>query len=283
MNLTPSQAFHHIKESLAQYLETQYKISHPAIYAERGHILRDKGVIAQTPFIEATPSFMAGHKLAELEDLAPDKVPLGLAELMRHGVPVDKFPLYAHQEQALLSAMSDQPNLLVATGTGSGKTEAFLLPILADILREAKTWEAPSGQARPGEYDTANNLWLHSRRHERRPAAVRAIVLYPMNALVNDQLTRLRRVLARGDSPDWQRSNLNGNVIHFGMYTSITRLSGLWTQKQRRDRMAEYLKDVEEDWARLTPDLRDTGGWPRPSSPEMLCRWDMQAAPPISW
>lgn len=280
MNLTPSQAFHHVKESLAQYLETQYKISHPAIYAERGHILRDKGVIAQSPFIEATPSFMASHKLAELEDLAPDKVPSGLAELMRHGVPVDKFPLYAHQEQALLSAMSDQPNLLVATGTGSGKTEAFLLPILADILREAKTWAAPSGPAKPGEYDAANNVWLHSRRHERRPAAVRAIVLYPMNALVNDQLTRLRRVLARGDSPDWQRSNLNGNVIHFGMYTSITRLSGLWTQKQRRDRMAEYLKDVEEDWARLTPDLRDTGGWPRPSSPEMLCRWDMQAAPP---
>jgi hypothetical protein len=110
-------------------------------------------------------------------------VPPGTFELVKHGVPVDRFPLYTHQEEAVLAAFGDRPNLLVATGTGSGKTEAFLLPILCDILREAQNWEEPSENARRGRYDAQSDVWLDSRRHERRPAAIRAIVLYPMNGL----------------------------------------------------------------------------------------------------
>ena len=53
----------------------------------------------------------------------PHLVPEGLAALVQHGVPVDRFPLYTHQEEALLTAFGNHPNLLVATGTGSGKTE----------------------------------------------------------------------------------------------------------------------------------------------------------------
>src|SRR5438034_411508 len=134
MQLTPSQAYDHIKEAMVEYLETAYKISHPDVYAERHEILRQRGTIAQAPFIEATPMFPAEKKLAELERAHPDILPAGLAELVQHGVPIDQFPLYKHQEQALLAAFSDRPNLLVATGTGSGKTESFLLPIFADIL-----------------------------------------------------------------------------------------------------------------------------------------------------
>ena len=101
-----------------------------------------------------------------------------------------------------------------------------------------------------------------------------------MNALVNDQLSRLRRILARGASPDWQMDHLNGNVIHFGMYTSITQPTGEWKEKRRRDRYATYIEQIEEDWQKLREELRETGSWPRPDSPEMLCRWDMQASPP---
>ena len=280
MQTTPSQAFEQVKEALVQYLETQYRIAHPVVFAERGKMLRQRGTVAQIPFIEATPNFASTRKLAELERQHPDIVPAGISELVQHGVPVDRFPLYTHQEEAVLEAFGEQPNLLVATGTGSGKTETFLLPILSDILREARTWAAPSGKARRGEYDAQGEVWLHSRRHERRPAAVRAIVLYPMNALVNDQLTRLRRILARGDSPDWQRDNLNGNVVHFGMYTGLTKRAGSPEDDWRREDFDQYMKRLEEDWAMLREDLRDTGGWPRPDSPEMLCRWDMQAAPP---
>jgi Lhr-like helicase len=282
LSLTPSQSFDHVTEQMIQYLETAYKISHTDLFAERGELLRERGIIAQAPFIEATPAFRTARKLIELERAYPDDIPTGLSELVQHGVPVDRFNLYTHQEESLLRAFSDRPNLLVATGTGSGKTESFLLPILADILREAYTWPATTGPYQRGRYDGANDVWLHSRRHEARtrPAALRAIILYPMNALVNDQLSRLRRILARGTSPDWQRRNLNGNVIHFGMYTSLTNPAGAWSDKWRRDKFQKYYSALEEDWQRLRPDLRDSGNWPRPDSPEMLCRWDMQAAPP---
>ena len=147
--------------------------------------------------MEATPAFPAGRKLAELEREHPDFLPPGLAELVQHGVPVDRFPLYTHQEAALLAAYGEKPNLLVATGTGSGKTEAFLLPILADLLKEAGAWPAPGGREVRGHFEPQVG-WIDSRRHEMRPAALRAIILYPMNALVNDQLARLRRVPGAG-------------------------------------------------------------------------------------
>jgi ATP-dependent helicase YprA (DUF1998 family) len=276
--LTPSGAFDHVKESIAEYLETQYRVSSRPVFRDRGEMLRARGTIAQWPFIEATPAFAAGRKLGDLE--RDGAVPAGTTELVLHGVPVDRFALYSHQEAAILAAAGDKPNLLVATGTGSGKTEAFLIPILADILREAAIWPRPIDPERRGTYDGRAGKWLHSRRHERRPAALRAIVLYPMNALVNDQLSRLRRILARGDSPDWQRRNLMGNVVRFGMYTSLTRPTGPWTEAGRRTRFAEYEAKLDDEWQALPERLRTTGGWPRPDSPEMLCRWDMQLAPP---
>ena len=148
--LTPNQAFDHIKESAIEYLETAYRISDPSVYAERGEILRRVGSVAQEPFIESTPAFPTTRKLSELEK-AYDFIPQGLSELVQYGVPIDRFALYRHQEEALLAAFSDRPSLLVASGTGSGKTEAFLLPILADILNEARNWPKTNGSPQRGE------------------------------------------------------------------------------------------------------------------------------------
>jgi len=66
-------------------------------------------------------------------------------------------------------------NLMIMTGTGSGKTESFLLPILGKLAIEANTT--------PARFEEFS--------------AVRAIVLYPMNALVNDQLGRLRLLFGK--------------------------------------------------------------------------------------
>lgn len=62
-------------------------------------------------------------------------------------------------------------NLIVTTGTGSGKTECFIIPIINHLLREAEKGELSSG--------------------------VRAILIYPMNALANDQMKRLRKLLKK--------------------------------------------------------------------------------------
>ena len=280
MNLTPDQTVEHLKESLAGYLESQYRISHPLIFNERADLLRKTGVIAQLPFIEATPAFETEDFLRDLEDLHPNTVPQGLTELVDHGIPISRYRLYTHQQRALLESFGNRPNLLVATGTGSGKTEAFVLPILARILSEAKGWQAPAERTpiTPSYNETYG--WLHSRRNERRPAAIRALILYPMNALVNDQMSRLRRILSLNNSPDWQRQTLNGNLIHFGMYTSLTETTGVPDNPHKRKRFNDYIKQLEEEWGTLSEDLQPMGNWPIPNESEMLCRWDMQSAPP---
>ncbi|MGI6450045.1 MAG: DEAD/DEAH box helicase [Desulfitobacteriia bacterium] len=92
--------------------------------------------------------------------------------------------MYKHQEKALRKIIQENRNVVIATGTGSGKTESFLLPILNHLFIEKET-----GLLGPG---------------------VRALLLYPMNALANDQLARLREILA------------NYEEITFGRYTGET-------------------------------------------------------------
>ena len=269
-----------LKEILCTYLETAYRISHPAVVQERANLLRMSGVVSQVPFIETTPRFRTG---AWLRDLGLSWIPEGLPDLARFGLPTNRFPLWTHQEEALRAAWAEDGNprdVIVASGTGSGKTECFYLPILADILREALQWPAPNGTGSSGEWHSRRQVWLHSRRHETRPAALRAIVLYPMNALVNDQLRRLRRTLASDEALAWQREQLQGNLIYFGRYTSQTQLPGRPIEKWRRREWNKYQARMQTGWETIDADLRRSGGWPHPDGPEMLCRWDMQVAPP---
>ena len=84
-----------------------------------------------------------------------------LEHLIGQGAWPAERPLFAHQWQALEAAARPGASVMVASGTGTGKTEAFLLPLL-------------------------NTLW-----RRRRGSGVRALILYPMNALVRDQMDRL--------------------------------------------------------------------------------------------
>lgn len=80
--------------------------------------------------------------------------------------------LYAHQEQAIRAVFKEGRNVVVATGTASGKTESFLYPILFELYRQ----HLAKNLAKPG---------------------VRALILYPMNALANDQRERLGKICKR--------------------------------------------------------------------------------------
>lgn len=280
MRQSPDSLAADLKEMLCTYLETAYRISHPAIVEERARLLRQPGVISQIPYIETTPLYRSGVWLRELQ---LPQVPSELPDLAKFGLTTDRFPLYTHQEAALRAAWDDNGrprDVVVASGTGSGKTEAFYLPILADLLREALTWSAPNTNPAPGHWDARQKRWLHARRHETRPAAVRALVLYPMNALVNDQLRRLRRTLAADMALVWQRDRLRGNLLYFGRYTGQTEVPGAPTDDRRRRRWQDFRGEVEAGWEAVGADLRASGGWPRAEGPELLSRWDMQAAPP---
>lgn len=170
------------------------------------------------PIIESSPQYRSGASVAQLVERGVLSSPW--AERDFGGQIVSARPLYVHQEQAVVRAVLARRNLVVATGTGSGKTESFLIPIIEELFQQHR--RAALG---PG---------------------VRALLLYPMNALANDQLKRLRMLL-RG-SPE----------ITFGRYTGET--------PQTRDEGIAALRSALPD-AEILPN-------------ELVGRQEMQARPP---
>src|SRR5699024_12388910 len=101
-------------------------------------------------------------------------------------------------------------DIFVSTGTGSGKTECFLWPLLVKIAKESKE-EGKSWSKR----------------------GVRAIIMYPMNALVSDQIARLRKIIGKDEFIE-VFSKLNSNELRpqFGIYTKSTSYQGDKYQKK---------------------------------------------------
>ena len=136
-------------------------------------------LLSRGPFVYLNRPFERGPELSAL---------LAEEELELHPALAGIFPfegVHRHQELAL-RAVHDGRHAVLATGTGSGKTEAFLLPILDHCLKLRDAGADP---------------------------ALVSLLVYPMNALVDDQLRRLRPLLA-------------GTQITFGRYTGVTPREG---------------------------------------------------------
>ena len=178
----PVEASRHISRSYSEYLATTIRFGDPRLQEQLEGILSKPGFLSKGPFLEATPPYTKGlstRQLVERGTLCEGMLRLGGGE--RELFDPD-LVLYEHQVKAIEMARAGK-NYIVTTGTGSGKTECFILPILDDILREQETNGPSSG--------------------------VRAMILYPMNALANDQLKRLRQLL-------------KGTDITFGRYVGDT-------------------------------------------------------------
>lgn len=153
--------------TLAQTVEERYQSYLKTMFYFRDPVLRESfaqalaaGHLSNGPFLEATPIFKKGDTprelFTQLLGTVPDKGFLDAIEGER--------PLHLHQHRAI-ERVAQGHNVIVATGTGSGKTEAFLYPILLHLYREHQAGKLGAG--------------------------VRALILYPMNALANDQRDRL--------------------------------------------------------------------------------------------
>ncbi|MEU4394361.1 DEAD/DEAH box helicase [Kribbella sp. NPDC023855] len=169
-----------IKSTYRRYLQSLLAVRDAKIGAALRTAIDQTPMLDKGPYLEATPPYAPGLSVQEL--IGAGVLTPGLAELASEALPLDRA-LYIHQEQAIRKA-ADGRNVVVATGTGSGKTESFLLPILDSLVREQER-----GELGPG---------------------VRALLLYPMNALANDQMKRLRQLLA------------GYPAITFGRYTGDT-------------------------------------------------------------
>ena len=161
--MNPVELAQKVEEKYQSYLKTTFYFRDPVLRASFKQALKDTGRLSKGPYLEATSVFK------------PGKTPRALIHGLLGYTPHNSFlnavqpdrPLYQHQEEAIRRVFEGR-NVVVATGTGSGKTEAFLYPIFLHLYQEFK-----EGKLGPG---------------------VRALILYPMNALANDQRERLGEI-----------------------------------------------------------------------------------------
>ena len=166
--MLPLQQAHEVRASVIEYIKATFRFKEKAVGDAFYRFVEDKEdglfkgpyVSLKTPFVSATEEEAARLPL----DIAPD------------------FPPYLHQLQAfaqLTTRDGHQPRpTLLTTGTGSGKTECFLYPVLDYCWRQ--------------------------NRYGRRPG-VKVIVMYPMNALASDQAKRIAQAI-------WEDERLRGRV-----------------------------------------------------------------------
>jgi len=226
-----------LKQSLIEYLEAQYHIWDESLVAERRRLLQTDYVTSQQPYLEAT----ASYKLADEYSLLnlPDAAKRALAKCATvAGSGVYPRP-YHHQARALQSFLTEENQIVVATGTGSGKTECFLFPILGSLACEAA--ERSATVSMPG---------------------CRALLLYPMNALVNDQVSRLRQLFGNPEVAEILRG-ARQRPFQFGSYTSRTPYPGQHDPKRDKDELRPLLEKLflgvsAEDRVRLLKE----GMWP---------------------
>lgn len=217
-----------LRSTLHRYLRTSLPISrnYPKLRKQYEQEVAAHRLV-QGPFVEALPDFEKCSTLRGLLRTNGGPIHDGLSSLP--DFVLDR-PLHKHQDDALTRACGYGESLLVATGTGSGKTECFLYPIAHNLLTDL----------------------------EPRKPGVRCLLIYPMNALANDQLFyRIAPLFGR---------YLAHFGITFGRFTSQ-----IQANSSRRD---------EEDKLRNNHRLMVALGGERIPTNWLLTREEMLASPP---
>lgn len=217
MALHPIKTTRHIRDNYIRYLKTIKTFQNDWFRKQFAAAIEEKDALVKGPLVESSPPFV---KTKSIKDLVEEGLlSSGFRSLCSASLPYER-QLYKHQEVAIRKILSGR-NVVISTGTGSGKTEAFLIPILQHLLEEKQAGTL----SQPG---------------------VRALLLYPLNALANDQMKRLRRVLS--DCPE----------IIFGRYIGET--------EDEPKKAEELFEDIYPEEPRVEN--------------ELLSREEMQETPP---
>ena len=311
----PIGAFEKIKDDYKRYFGHAYRVNNEKLNKERIEKLSKDENLYKEPYLEMLPEYNATEGISGIEDLSPkyseafgseDISSQFFSKFIKSGLM--SYPPYGHQVGMLTEAFVNKKNVVITSGTGSGKTESFLLPLFAEIFKEAKGWPQPQGPAAPRWYEP-KQYEPQQRTNENRPAALRALVLYPMNALVEDQMARLRKALDSDAVREFfdSQDGLNGNRIYFGRYTGATigkksyellnNGEGGAELGKLREKVGEELRTLHDRFVNIKEyyeSLTDAEEKKKkadalfvstrldedcPTS-EMVTRWDMQKTPP---
>lgn len=285
---TPLSVYEDVRHAYLRYVDTAYWLRDPGLMAERRALLEREDALFTDVLLEPVVPYDATVPLAAVADAAGLSARAAeivgealLGTFVREGEPIQ---LREHQADALQRSLqpgaAEGRNVVVTSGTGSGKTESFLLPVLARVVEEALTYT--SDPAITKWWENSPPTWTPTRADALRPPAVRALVLYPTNALVEDQITRLRRALRKMSILDARAS------LWFGRYTGSTLGGGTFPAVGKGGpqvkEVTSELRSIVREFDRLSRDrsVDDEllSQFSDPRSGEMLTRWDMVAAPP---
>ena len=281
-----------IRARLSNYIKSDYLANSETLLQYVDNILGEscpqETNIAREPYIETSASYEKIHDGIKNSSSIQKHIKEFLCALIDDKLGVFQDP-FKHQVTALEDFLMGK-DLLVSTGTGSGKTECFIMPIIAKCIDEAIN--------RPISF---------------KKNAVRTLIVYPMNALVSDQLGRFRKIMGASAFRTHLVSMSNATrVPHFGMYTGRTPYAGdpkLHKSKQlaetyRRDYLVDNsasedkrreqekniagLKSINKYPARFGTDgmeifiknLEENKHDPSPYDPEFITRFEIQNCPP---
>jgi hypothetical protein len=161
MTLHPIRVLDHVVEEYRDYLLTEFRAKDRRLKEALESELDRPGFLAQEPFFQAHRPFKDGKRWADLP------IDPRLAKTMAEST--EKEHCYLHQSEAITHLLGPQASpVVVTTGTGSGKTECFLLPVIQNAFEDATRFKR---------------------------SGITVILIYPMNALANDQLQRIEEYL----------------------------------------------------------------------------------------
>ena len=225
-----------IRRSAIDYIKTAYRTNDRAFNDARDQLLSDGAVSEQVfaePVFELIPRY-AGSSMSMREVLgatfaqaASDSSAAAQAfdpgiELIRS--EFDNEP-YLHQLEALRATLIEKRDIVVTTGTGSGKSLCFILPLIANLLMESigtqgrRRWK--SRRSERDWWKSGENPYVY-RRGSDRTAAVRGLVIYPLNALVRDQIEAMRGLLDSPAAESFYRGVIGEERIYFGQNLGAT-------------------------------------------------------------
>ena len=318
----PIGIYENLKEQYFKYIDTAFSVDDSEFTAKRKAEYLPEGkdmnnVLAQEPYLELIKPYpSSGRKISELSlsdiiqadgsNYFSNQEELELFQNFCLSGLVGEFPLYQHQIDMIKNYALGK-NCIITTGTGSGKTESFMLPLFAFLAKQISNWK--NNQENTLEFNWFNVPTSHTRGEKAhytakaqrekstRKASIKAIILYPMNALVDDQMTRLRKALDSEKAEEFYARYCENHRVYFGQYNSATPISpdineGDNTEKQKKHNdLREKVNEIQLYWNKLkniigngtlsdeqVEDLIYTAQ--KVGGSELLTRFDMQETPP---
>ena len=153
----PDVVYKEIKETLERYINTQFALRHPALTEERLRLFNQNDYLSRDYFLEPVIPYDSNISIDQVvagTDIDIEVLKIVSRSLFHWLGDEEPIKFRDHQADALRQSLQagavPRRNVVVTSGTGSGKTESFLLPVLYRLVKESENWTSQ---------DNVQNYW----------------------------------------------------------------------------------------------------------------------------